>query len=84
MYYFVSEDTQISGKWIQLISRSVDIKDQSVSPSVHDRLTSASQSLCLSRTDRVTYIKIIYKYIYIYIYIYIYKCYICRYISFLK
>ena len=31
-----SEDTKISGKWIQLISRSVDIKDQPVSqPTSH-------------------------------------------------
>ena len=40
MSYFVSEDTQISEKWIQLMSRSVGIKDQS-----------ASQSFRLSMTD---------------------------------
>ena len=31
MTYIVSEDTRISGKWIQLISQSVDIKDHPVS-----------------------------------------------------
>ena len=62
MTYIVSEDTKISGKWFQLISRSVDLKDQPVSQSVSqslclyltDSLTSASQSVCLSLIDRVT------------------------------
>ena len=31
MTYFVSEDTRISGEWIQLISRNLDIKDQYIS-----------------------------------------------------
>ena len=39
MTYIVSEDTKISGKWFQLISRSVDLKDQTVSQPV-------SQSVC--------------------------------------
>ena len=46
MYYFVSADTKISGKWIQLLSRSVDILDQSARQSV-------SQSVCLSLADRL-------------------------------
>ena len=56
MSCIVSEDTRISGKWIQLISRSVDIKDQPVSQSTSqlvmwlmsltDRIPSASQSVC--------------------------------------
>ena len=47
MTYIVSEDTQVSEKWIQLISWSVDIMDQSASQP-------ASQSVCLSLTDRLT------------------------------
>ena len=60
MTYIVSEDTTISGKWIQLISRIVDIKDQPVSQPanqsashvthVRDRQTNFSQSVCLSLT----------------------------------
>ena len=38
MTYFVSEDTKISGEWIQFKSRSVDIKASQV----------VSQSVCLS------------------------------------
>ena len=34
MTYIVSEDAQITGKWIQLISRSVDIMEVSQSVSV--------------------------------------------------
>ena len=49
MTYFVSADTKISGEWIQLISRSVDIKDQS-----------ASQSVSLSVLDRQTDLKYTY------------------------
>ena len=30
MTYIISDDTKISEKWIQLISRSVDLKDQPV------------------------------------------------------
>ena len=52
-----------SGKWIQLISRSVEIMDQQVNKSVLDRQT--DQPVSLSLTDRLT--------IYIYIYIYIYR-----------
>ena len=32
MTYFVSEDTQISGKWTQLISQSIDIINQHSQP----------------------------------------------------
>ena len=39
MSYFFAEDKNISDKWIQLISRSVDIMDQSDNQS-------ASQSVC--------------------------------------
>ena len=57
-----AEDTKISGKWIQLISRSMDIMNQSASQavsqsvclSVADKLTSASQSVCPSILDRHT------------------------------
>ena len=62
MTSFVSEDTKISGEWIQLISRSVDIKDQSasqpvrqpVSQSVLDRQTDFSQPVSLSVLERQT------------------------------
>ena len=41
MTYFSAEDTKISGKWIHLISRSMDIMNQSanqpVCPSILDR-----------------------------------------------
>ena len=47
MTYIVSEDTKISGKWFQLISRSVDLKAQPVSQS-------ASLSVSLSVLDRHT------------------------------
>ena len=39
MTYSVSEDTKILGKWFQLISRSMDLKDQPVSQPV-------SRSVC--------------------------------------
>ena len=39
MSYFIAEDKYISEKWIQLISRSMDIMDQSANQS-------ASQSVC--------------------------------------
>ena len=72
MTHFLAEDSKISGKWIQLISRRMDIMDlsnsqpvsQSVCLSLTDRPTSASQSVCLSLTDRMT--EIIYIYIYMY------------------
>ena len=62
MTYNFAEDTKISGKWIQLISRSMDIMNQSASQpvsqsiclSLADRLTSASQSVCPSILDRQT------------------------------
>ena len=59
MTYFLAEDTKISGKWIQLILRRMDIMDLSDSQpvsllSVADRLTSASQSVSLSVKDRQT------------------------------
>ena len=57
MTYFLSEDTKISGKWIQHKSRSVDVIDQS-----------ASLSISLSNLHRQTDI---YMYICIYIYIYV-------------
>ena len=58
MTYFVPENTKMAGKWIKLISLSVDIMDQS-----------ASQSVKLSILDRQTDIYIIHIYIYIYNYI---------------
>ena len=74
MTYFVSEDTKISGKWIQLISRSVDINDQSASQPVSlpvsqsvctwqtNWLQPAGQSVCACQTD---WLKIyIYNYIF--------------------
>ena len=62
MTYIVSEDTKISGKCFQLISRSMDITfrtSQSASLSVSlfvlDRQTYfTSQSVCLYLTDRLT------------------------------
>ena len=39
MTYIVSEDTKVSGKWIQRISRTVDLKVRRVSQPV-------SQSVC--------------------------------------
>ena len=62
MTYILAEDTKISGKWIQHISRSIDIMNQSASQPVSqsvclflaDRLTSASQSVCPSILDRQT------------------------------
>ena len=42
MTYFLTEDTKISGKWIQLISQRMDIMDLSDSQPV-------SQSVCLDR-----------------------------------
>ena len=39
MTYFFADDTKLSRKWIQLISRSMDIMDQSASQSVFDRQT---------------------------------------------
>ena len=47
MTYFLAEDTKISGKWIQLISRRMDIMELSDSQPV-------SQSVCLPLTDRPT------------------------------
>ena len=46
MTYFFAEDTKISGKLIQLISRSMDIMDKSAKP--------VSQSFGLNLTDRMT------------------------------
>ena len=58
MSYFFAEDKNISGKWIQLISRSMDIMDQSANQSVclslNDKLTSASKSVCTSIIYRQT------------------------------
>ena len=63
MTYFVSEDTKISEKLIQLMSQSMDIMDQSavsqsVSQSVLDRQTDfgqpASQPVSQSVLDRQT------------------------------
>ena len=62
MTYFVSEDSKISGELIKVISRSVDIKDQSasqpvsqpVSQSVLDRQTDFSQPVSQSVLDRQT------------------------------
>ena len=75
MSYFISENTQIRKMDSTCITdgRYKGPVSQSVSPFVHDRLTWASQSDCLSRRDILTYITIIYTHIYIYIYIlYIY------------
>ena len=47
MTYFLAEDTKISGKWIQLISRRMDIMDLSDSQPV-------SQSVCPSVLVRQT------------------------------
>ena len=47
MTYFFAEDNKISGKWIQLISRRMDIMDLSDSQSVR-------QSVCPSILDRQT------------------------------
>ena len=47
MTYFFAEDKKISGKWIRVISRSMDIMNQSASQPV-------SQSVCLSLADRLT------------------------------
>ena len=44
MTYFLAEDTKISEKWIQLISPSMDIMNQSANQS-------AIQSVCPRQTD---------------------------------
>ena len=64
MTYFFAEDKKISGKWIQLISRSMDIMDQSANQSADqsvcpwqtDWLKLASEYVRLSLTDRLTFI----------------------------
>ena len=62
MTYFFADDTQYMRKMVQLISRCMDIMDQSASQpvsqsvclSLADRLTSARQSVCPSILDRQT------------------------------
>ena len=68
MSYFIAEDKYISEKWIQLISRSMDIMDQSANQSASQPvcpwqtnwLQPASQSVHLSFTDRLTFINDLY------------------------
>ena len=56
MTYFLAEDTKISGKWIQLISRRMDIMDLSDSQSVR-------QSVCPPiLTDRLTFINDLFRF----------------------
>ena len=70
MTYIVSEDTKISGKWIQLILRSMDIMDQLANQSVSQSvchwhtywLQPASQSVRLSLTDRLTFINNLFRF----------------------
>ena len=70
MTYFFAEDTKISGKWIHLISRSMDIMDQSANPSASqsvcprqtDWLQPASQSVRLSLTDRLIFINNLFRF----------------------
>ena len=71
MTYIASEYTKISEKWLQLISRIVDLKEQPTSQPVSqsvclyltDKLTSVSWSVSLSLTDRQTDLNNIYIYI---------------------
>ena len=70
MTYFFAEDKKISGKLIQLISRSMDIiyqsanqsANQSVCPWQTDLLQLASEYVRLSLTDRLTFINDLFRF----------------------
>ena len=70
MTYFFAEDIKISGKWIQLISPSMDIMNQSanqsaiqcVCPWQADWLQPCSESVRLSLTDRPTFINDLFRF----------------------